>query len=227
MPQEIKLYRMDGTCSFAPHALLRHLGVPFQEVKMTMGATGVESADGSLTRAEYIEKIHPGGHVPGLTVDGRPVSEMPAVMTQIALLAPDREAGLKLLGQTDLDRVEIAHWVTWLSGVLHGRGFNVLWRPDLFAGNKTEYYPVIKEKGTDVIAAAFERIDKKVKGKKYVVGDCLTIADFNLYFFWRWGSAVGMKMAELYPNYGNYLKGLEKLDAIKKTMEVEGFPLYF
>ena len=227
MPQqEIKLYRYSGACSFAPHVLLRHLGVPFHDVVMRVGSDGLEPADGSLTHAEYLQ-IHPSGYVPALTVDGRAVTEMPAVLTMIAHLAPDREAGLRLLGKTDTDKVDVVHWMAWLSGTLHSVGFGTTMRPERFVGDKADAYPAVQAKGRSIIAASFERIDQKLRGKTYAVGDYLTVVDFNLYFFWRWGMMYDMPMAEKYPNWAKVLKRLEELEAIRKAMEVEGFDLYF
>ena len=226
MTQEIKLYRYDGACSFAPHALLRHLAVPFHDVKMKEGPNGVVPADGSFTRAEYLQ-IHPSGYVPALTVDGHAVTEAPAVLAMIARLAPDREQGLRLLGETDLEQAEVIHWMAWLSGTLHSQGFAMYWRPERFVKDKTDYYPAVKQRGAEIIKASFERIEKRLLGKSYAVGDHLTLADFNLYFFWGWGKQQGFSMDENYPNWGKVLKRVEELEGVRKAMEVEGFSLYF
>ncbi|RYP22850.1 hypothetical protein DL765_001446 [Monosporascus sp. GIB2] len=223
---QVKLYRKDGACSFAPHALLRHLSIPFQDVPMRAGEDGYEAADGSFTHTEYLS-INPTGYVPALAVDGEIVTEMPAVLTMIAHLAPDRERGLKLLGETSLEKSMVIHWLAWLSGTLHSLGFGGYWRPYRFVEDNAECYGAVKEKAMKVIKAGFERIDERLKGKTYALGDKPTVVDFNLYFFWRWGYEVGIPMEKEYHNFEKVLRKVEELDGLRKAVEEEGLSLYF
>lgn len=259
MPQ-VKLYIGKGSCSLAPHALLRHLGVPFELVEMRLrpGSGGVEAADGSLTYAEYL-RLNPTGFVPALIVtedgggEAEIVTEMPAVLTMIAHLAPSRAGVLReetgaqapLLGRTVRERVAVAHWMAWLSGTLHGAGFAPYWRPDRVAGDDESFHPAVKEQSMKVITAGFARIEEKLRGvkinnnnngggggtrsaRRYAVGDALTVVDFNLYFFWRWAGLADVPMdAARYPEYARVLRQLEvESEGLRETLRVEGFELF-
>ncbi|KAF2623787.1 glutathione S-transferase [Macroventuria anomochaeta] len=222
---ELTLYRKDGACSFVPHALLRHLAIPFKAIVMREGPDGYEAADGSLTHAEYLN-INPLGYVPVLIVDGEVITEMPAILTMIAHLAPDQEAGREMLGRTPLEKARVVEWMAWLSGSLHSLGFAAFWREYRFVEEHSECYPPVKEKGRKVIKQCFERIDKRLKGRNYAVGDAFTVVDFNLYLFWRWGNDIGFNMKERFPHYGLVLQNTEKLDSIRGAVREEGLSLY-
>ncbi|RYP76887.1 hypothetical protein DL771_001440 [Monosporascus sp. 5C6A] len=200
---QVKLYRKDGACSFAPHALLRHLSIPFQDVAMRAGENGYEAADGSFTHAEYLS-INPTGYVPALAVEDE-----------------------ILLGETPLEKTTVIHWLSWLSGTLHSLGFGGYWRPNRFVEDNVECYGAVKEKAMKVIKAGFRRIDERLEGKTYALGDKPTVVDFNLYFFWRWGYEVGIPMEKEYHNFESVLRQVEKLEGLRQAVEEEGLGLYF
>ncbi|KAI0400905.1 glutathione S-transferase [Xylaria palmicola] len=226
---DITLYYVNGACSLAPHALLQHLGIPFKGVEMRLvpGDKGLEVADGSLSREEY-RKINPAGYVPALVVDGEIITEQYAVLTMIALLSPDKDAGEALLGRDRWERVRVTEWVAWLSDTPHSQGWGAYLHPKRCVEDHEDMYPAVKAKGMKNIRYSYDLIDKRLEGKTYAVGEHLTVVDFFLYVLWGWaGRFAGIDMSKDYPAYGKVLKRLEAIEGIKKAMEVEKIKLYF
>ena len=215
---EIVLYGADGSCALVAHMLLRELQVPFKRVRMTVGPDGYEAADGSLSHAAYL-KIHPSGYVPALSVDGFVVTENPAILQYIASFAPERE----LLGSTTKETYRAMEWMAWLSGTLHGSAFAGLWRPTRFVDDAEYAHAAIVEKGHKKIIACYGRIEESVEGE-FAVGSHLTVVDFYLHNFWRWGCQIGVDMTP-YPRYRAVARQIEQLERAKAAIAEEDQPL--
>lgn len=129
---DIKLWYSSGACSLAPHVLLREIGVPFDGIETSVAKAA------HLT--EEFGRINPKKRVPVLSLDGEVITEVPAIATAIADLAPERH----LMGRTALDRARVYEWMNWLSGTLHGQGFGALWRPQRFS-DEPDVFDSIKE----------------------------------------------------------------------------------
>ena len=188
---------------------------------MKGGRDGYEAADGSFTYAEFL-RLNPNGFVPTLSVDGTIITEMPAILTYLTSLAPDRE----LLGTTSMDTIKAAEWMAWLSGTLHGYGFGMLWRPQRFVGSAEDMYDTVRAQGRRTILRCFERIEDRVSGR-YAVGVHLTAVDVYLHTFWRWGCAIDIDMHKLYPKYAELARNVEKLDSLRGAMAEEHQALTF
>jgi glutathione S-transferase len=220
MPK-LTLYRGNGACSLVPHALLRHFKFPFNAVLLKGGPDGPEAADGSFTNAQY-RSIHPRGYVPALTVDDEAITEMPAILTFIASLIPNE----KLLGVTPLQRAKVLEWLVVLSGTLHGIGYGAVLRPNRFSDD-TAHHDAIQAKGARVVRECFQRIDDQLKGREFMVGQALTVVDFNIYVFARWAPKADIDVKTEYTHYFEHLQRTEKLDGVREAVEAEGLELAF
>ncbi|KAI8950090.1 glutathione S-transferase [Xylaria longipes] len=226
---QITLYYVEGACSLAPHALLRHIGVPFKAVAMKFrpGDNGLEAADGSLSNADF-RKINPAGYVPALIVDGETITEQPAVMTMVTLLSPDKEAGAALLGRDPLDQVRATQWMAWLSDTLHSIGYGAFLHPQRYVEDNKDMYAVVKAKGLKTIESSYGLIEKRMEERTYAVGQHLTVVDIFLYVLWRWSSFISdFDMKGKYPAYGKLVRRVEALDGVRKAIEIERLKLVF
>ncbi|KAI1635251.1 glutathione S-transferase [Biscogniauxia mediterranea] len=227
---QITLYRADLACSWVPHALLRHLSIPFTDVPLRSRPDDgrYEAADGSFTHEEYRRDVHPDGYVPSLAVDGEVVTETPAVLAMIAQLAP---GGAAMLGRTPLERVRVVEWLAWLSGPLQAAGFKAYWRPGrsfVDGHGHEEAHPAIREKGRRVIEACFERVEERLRGRRYAVGgDAPTVVDISLYLFWVWGNFIEIPMGQRFPAWAEVLRRVMTLQGVREAAEAEGMTLYF
>ncbi|RWA11455.1 hypothetical protein EKO27_g3636 [Xylaria grammica] len=228
MPQ-VTLYHVNGACSLVPHILLRQLGIPFKAVPMRFrpGDNGLEAVDGSLSNAEY-RKINPAGYVPVLVVDDEVITEQFAVLTMIALLSPDKEAGEALLGRDSLGRVRVTEWMAWLSDTLHSQGYGAFLHPQRFVEGSKDMYSTVKAKGLKNIEYCYDLIEKRLGNRTYVVGEHLTVVDLFVYVLWGWGARFALiEMKERYPAYGKLVQRVEALDYVRKAVEEEGVKLQF
>lgn len=217
----ITLYRANGACSFGPHAVLKELSIPFNDSRMTWGPDGIESADGSMSNAEY-RQIHHLGYVPSLKVGDTVITEMPAILTYIASLVPERN----FLGKNSLERAKSTEWMAYLSGSLHGMGYGMVFRPGRFTEDEAQY-AAIKEQGRKVVGICYKRIDSLLQGREFAVGESETVVDFNLIIFWYWGVGNGFHMHEEFPNYGQLVRRMESKDSVREVAKIEGRKLSF
>ncbi|KAM0352354.1 hypothetical protein ACHAPU_002019 [Fusarium lateritium] len=218
---KLTLYRANGACPLVPHAILRHYKIPFDSIRLTGGPNGAEAADGSFTNAEY-RSIHPRGYVPALTVDDQVITEMPAILSYIATLVPSEN----LAGVTPIQRAKVQEWLAVLSGTLHGIGYGPFLRPGRFSDDAA-HHGAIKAKGATVVRESFKRIDDALKGREFIVGEALTVVDFNVYVFARWAHEADIDVKTEYPNYYEHLQRTEKLDGVREAIEVEGLKFAF
>ncbi|KAI1750521.1 glutathione S-transferase [Xylaria castorea] len=224
---QVTLYYGKGSCALAPHAVLRHIGIPFKAVEMLFrpGESGLQASDGSLSNAEF-RKINPAGYVPVLVVDGEPVTEQFAVIIMAASLSPDKEAGAALLGRDQLDRVRVAQWMAWISDTLHSSGYGAHLHPERYVEDNKDMYDAVKAKGLKTIKYSYDLIEKRLGERAYAVGQYLTVVDFFLYVVWTWGTPLAHIDMKIYPAYEKLVRRMEALDGVKKAVEAEGLNLW-
>src|SRR5262245_51665560 len=99
-----KLYGSPATASQAAHWMLIELGVPFEVEMLDFDRKDQKTAD-------YL-KLNPGGTVPTLMVDGRPVTETGAILMLLAERHPD--AGFAPAAGS-ATRVEWLQEMVWLA----------------------------------------------------------------------------------------------------------------
>ncbi|WP_375396628.1 glutathione S-transferase family protein [uncultured Sphingomonas sp.] len=205
---EIKFWFSPGACSLAPHVLLHEIGVAFEAVTTNV-------FDGAQLTAAFA-RINPKQRVPVLALDGQVITEVPAIATAIADLAPERH----LMGRTPLDRAKIYEWMSWLSGTLHGQGFGALWRPERFSDDP-DVFDSIRAKGRTIIADCFDAIEGKLSGP-YSTGSAFTAADPYLLVFYRWGNGIGFDLPATHPHYTDFARALVQRASVAAAMIAEG-----
>lgn len=181
---------------------------------MGWGPDGLEAADGSLSHADYLQ-ISAAGYVPALvTGDGVSITELPAVVTYIASLAP----ATSVLGAEGIDRAKVYEWLTWLSGTVHGLGYGRVLAPQRFTNDETEY-DAVRAMGRGLVTSHHQRIDDRVKGRAHPVGSATTVVDIYLYVFYLWGIEKGFRMKEDFPNYTEVVRRVEKVKGVAEAMQ--------
>ena len=205
---DIKFWYSPGACSLAPHILLH-------EVRASFDAVEVSVAKGATLTAEFA-RINPKKRVPVLSMGGEVITEVPAIATAIANLAPEQH----LMGRTDLDRVRVYEWMNWLSGNLHGQGFGAFWRPQRFSDDSAALES-ITVKARKTISECFEVIESKLLGQ-YSTGGDFTAVDPFLLVFYRWGNGIGIDMPVTYQRYTDFAQALVERQSVASALTAEG-----
>jgi glutathione S-transferase len=227
MTSDLILYRKSGACSFAPHAILVELGIEHGSVELEFVKGKMAGVNSSLSNAEY-KKIHPSGYVPALLVDGTIITELPAVCSFIADWVPER----KLMGSTPVERAKVLEWMCWLSGSLHNNGYGALWRANVRFTTSSDPIVVesIKAKGLENVMDCYSRAESKI-GDRFVVGSSLTIVDFAMYVFSRWGVQLPQigydRMLKEFPKLCKMMAAFEARESVLKTLQKEGIDPVF
>lgn len=216
---KLVLYGSPRTCSMVPRILLRELHITHEFFEIAWSSDGNAAKDGSFSAEDYL-KLHHSGLVPLLTVDGRSLTETPAILHYIALQSP--RAHDLLGGEGSLAQAEVASWTTWLSGTLHsyGGGFGLFFRPAKFADDKEQQY-LVQVKGHALIEKCFRRLEEHLADRLYIVGEKETIADYYCLVFWYWGYEHKFGMEAKYPNYSKLVARMEKKESVRWVLERE------
>ena len=215
---ELTLYRANGACSLAPHAVLKELGLPYQSVIMGSSPKSSIPHNPALSAEEY-RKIHPQGLVPALRVDDDIITENAAILTYLALQNPER----KLLGNSDIRQAQVASWLAYITGTLHGQAYGMFLRPGRFTDDEKQL-GAIREKGWTKIEDCYAAIEQRLGGRQFAVGDADTVADFYLVIFFIWGATNEFDMSK-YPGYGTLVKRMQEKESVKETLQEEGMKL--
>jgi glutathione S-transferase len=201
-----KLWISPGACSLAPHIVLREAGIDFETVVINVKAGFPQ---------EY-RHVNPKARVPILQLGGETITEVPAILTAISQLCPDKH----LLGTTNLEIVRTYEWSNWISGTVHGNGFGGLRRPHRFSDDP-ETYDSIKAKGRKTIEESFEFIEERLKGM-HAVGDTLTAVDAYLLVIYRRGNETRINMRVKYPKYTSLVMEALKRESVEAAIKEEG-----
>ncbi|OJD14966.1 hypothetical protein AJ78_04749 [Emergomyces pasteurianus Ep9510] len=205
---KLKFWHKPGSCSLAPHILLRELGLDVEAINV---------ADPSS-----LGVINPKLRVPVLSIDDEIITEVPAILTALVEFGPpDR----KLLGGTLIETARVYEWMNWLSGHLHGLAYGGLWRPGRYSDD-TNALESIRVKARLNVIDAYTFIESRLRGL-HAVGDSFTVVDPYLLVFYRWGISVGLDMEQDYPKYTALIANLIKRDAVVKTLEELKLPPVF
>ncbi len=102
------LYFAPGASSFAVHIALHEIGIPFEGRPMSFRKNDMRSPD-------YL-KLNPEGKVPTLIVDGRPLTEVAAILYYLAKRFPDAN----LLPHDDIEAdAQALSWMSFIASTLH------------------------------------------------------------------------------------------------------------
>lgn len=171
----------------APHIALHEMGAPF------------ESRPLSLAKKENREPaflaINPEGKVPTLVIDGRPMTEVAAILFYLAKRFP--EAGL--LPQGDIEaEAHVISWMSFIAATIHP----------------------VRRQGIEHARTVWELAEGRLGNREWAVGR-YSIADIHLFrLYWRFRGSLSPGPGE-FPNLSAHYERMMARPAVKKTIEVE------
>ena len=152
----LTLYFAPGASSFAVHIALHEIGVPFEAKPMSFKQNDM--------RAPKFLALNPEGKVPTLVVDGRPLTEVAAILFYLARRFPD--AGL--LPPDDIEaEAQVLSWMSFIASTLHPA----------------------RQRGLDYAKHVYGIADRRL-GTGWAIGR-YSIADIHLFrLYWRLANSL-------------------------------------
>lgn len=161
----MKLYYYETLNPQKACAVAKYLGSPVEFVH-------IDLAKGQNRAPEYLA-VNPNGKVPALTDGDVKLWEADAIMGYLA-----RSAGSDLL-PNDERIIDVMRWLSWASNHFTRHAGNLYFqhiiKPNFL---KAEPDPAAVAEASGFLKQFAAVLDDHLKGRKYLVGDGLTIADF-------------------------------------------------
>ncbi len=156
------LYHAPGSSSLAVHIALHEVGAPFQGRTIDFGHRENDPPD--------LRALNPEGKVPPLAIDGRPLTEVAAILYYLARTYP--AAGLFPFGDIEAEALVIS-WMSFIASTLHPA----------------------RQRGAEHAERVWRIAEQKLGGREWAVGG-YSIADIHLFrLFWRFRGAIGADAA--------------------------------
>jgi glutathione S-transferase len=180
------LYFAPGSSSFAVHIALHEIGVAFAGKPMSF-------RNNDLRSPHYL-KLNPEGKVPTLVIDGRPLTEVAAILYYLAKRFPDAE----LLPRDDIEAdAQALSWMSFAASTLHPA----------------------RRHGLDHARDVWRIADRRL-GNNWAIGR-YSIADIHLFrLYWRFANSLKPAREE-FPNLSAHYARMMARSAVQRTIEIE------
>src|SRR5215467_2851422 len=104
----LTLYFAPGSSSMAPHIALQEIGAPFEAKPLSFAR--------KENQTPAFLALNPEGKVPTLVVDGRPLTEVAAILFYLAKRFP----AAALLPKDDAEaEAQVVSWMSFIASTLH------------------------------------------------------------------------------------------------------------
>jgi glutathione S-transferase len=182
----LTLYFVPGSSSIAIHIALQEIGVPFE-------ARPISFARKEQRTPDFLA-LNPEGKVPTLLIDGRPLTEVAAILFYLAKRFPDAA----LLPRDDIEAdAQAISWMSFIASTLHPA----------------------RKRGLEYAEGVYRIADRRLCNgwalERYSIVD---IHLFRLY----WRLANSLKPApEAFPNLTAHSTRMMERPAVQRTIEIE------
>jgi glutathione S-transferase len=170
----------------APHIALNEIGAPFEATPLSFAR--------KEHRGEAFLAINPEGKVPVLLIDGRPLTEVAAILFYLARRYS--EAGL-LPADTET-QAQVVSWMSFIAATVHPA----------------------RRQGLDHARTIYALADRRLGGSDWAAG-AYSIADIHLFrLFWRFRGSFDPPR-DAFPNLHRHHDRMMERPAVRKTCEIE------
>jgi glutathione S-transferase len=183
----LALYFAPGSSSMAPHIALHEVGAAFEPRPISFWRKENRSA-------EYLA-LNPEGKVPTLLIDGRPLTEVAAILFYLARSFP--AAGLLPDGAEA--EAQVVSWMSFAASTLHPA----------------------RRRGLEHAIPVWRVADQRLGARRWVMGDCYSIADIHVFrLYWR--MSASLKPAPgAFPNLARHHERMLARPAVARTIRDE------
>jgi glutathione S-transferase len=184
----LTLFFAPGSSSMAPHIALRGVGAPFEARPLSFARR--ENRDPAFLA------INPEGKVPTLLVDGRPLTEVAAILLYLARRFPT--AGLLPDGGAEAE-AEAVSWMSFLAATVHPA----------------------RRQGIEHARAVWALAERRLGGREWAVGGRVSVADIHLFrLFWRFRGSADLEPGAFPGLFAHHGRMLAR-PAVQETIEAE------
>jgi glutathione S-transferase len=183
----LTFYFAPGTSSMAPHIALHEIGVPFEARPL--------SFETNEQREPPYRAINPEGKVPALVIDGRPLTEVAAILFYLARRFPDAA----LLPKDDIEaEAQVISWMSFIASTVHPA----------------------RRQGLEHAKTIYRIADERLGVREWAIGR-YSIADIHLFrLYWRFFNSL-KPAPGTFPNLDAHYARMMARPAVKKTIEIE------
>ncbi|MCU4399229.1 glutathione S-transferase family protein [Acinetobacter pittii] len=203
----IILHHLNASRSFRILWLLEEINQPYELKSYFRDKT-------TNLAPQELKNIHPLGKSPVIELNGKVIVESGAIVEiLIEKFAP------QLMPVKDSDSyLDYLQWVHFSeSSAMVPYLLNIFNSIELKNGTQLKFLDQYAQTELDKV---FSYLDQQLVGKKFLVGDCLTGADFMIGFV-VYGLINSLNIRSKYLNIEQYVKGLENLESWQKAMSIE------
>jgi glutathione S-transferase len=182
----LTLYFAPGASSMAPHIALHEVGAEFNARPVSLRR--------KETRTPEFLALNPEGKVPTLLIDGKPLTEVAAILFYLARRYPEAS----LLPEGAEAEARAVSWMSFTAATLHPA----------------------RRQGIDHAISVYEIADRRLAGSDWALRQ-YSIADIHLFrLYWRFGAS--MKSAGgSFPNLDAHHARMMARPAVQRTLAVE------
>lgn len=211
----ITLHYHPGNASFAPHVLLREIGVPF-ELRL------VDRARDEHKSPAYL-KLNPNGLIPVLVDGDLVLYEAAAICLHLADTHPS--AGLApALGSSE--RAHYYKWLVWLTNTMQATLMHYFYPERLVDAGNADGAAQVKAHVTARVHGCLAQIDAQLasQGGPWLLGNDYRAADAYAFMLCRWTRGFAERPARDWPHIGPYLQRVLARPAVQAAITAEQLP---
>jgi len=182
----LTLYLVPGSSSMAVHIALHEIGVAFE-------ARPISFARSEQRTPDFLA-LNPEGKVPTLLIDGRPLTEVAAILFYLAKRFPDAA----LLPQRDIEAdAQAISWMSFIASTLHPA----------------------RRRGLQYAEGVYGIADRRL-GQGWALGH-YSIVDIHLFrLYWRLANSL-KPAPETFPNLSAHSARMMARPAVQRTIAIE------
>ena len=183
----LTLYFAPGASSMAVHIALHEIGVPFEGRPLSLAKREQQAP-------EFLA-LNPEGKVPTLLVDGRPLTEVAAILYFLAKRFPQAE----LLPEHDVEgQAQAISWMSFIASSLHPA----------------------RRLGMEGARKVYELADRRLGEREWALGR-YSIADIHLFrLYWRFANSA-KPAPGTFPRLSAHYDRMMLRPAVRRTCEIE------
>ena len=211
----ITLHYHPSNASFAPHILLREIGVPFELAL-------VDRAQQAHKSPAYL-KLNPNGLIPVLVDGDLVLYETAAICLHLADTHP-QAALAPAVGSTE--RAHFYKWLVWLTNSLQTSLIAYFYPERWVDDGNSEGAAQVKAHAQARIGALLQQIDDRLAahGGPWLLGPHYSAVDPYAFMLCRWTRGFSDKPARAFTHIGPYLQRVLARPAVQQAIAVEGLP---